>query len=1016
MLPTIITPQRENCNCSTKGAWSDHIDADPDYQGIESRLGHDTEYRSDINTPIKMISNQLVSMRDTDILTPDNPETLFLEHPNFKTFQDAGYSPIEESWDSMFLGSWVYGAEKEVWDSAFLYKNLPSWDFTTVMYHAEPDVWGMFQDPSHQNWVAQQLGRPTGKLSFVKRNKSGIKEYAERLPTPLVVWFKGQKYRLTMTIWDLVKLGAPGKGFKGLLETFAIATDDKGKMDEWKKRMDEAYLNPEIHQTFVEYAVGDVRPLPQVIKGRLDMEAKISESICGKAIETKGVKPHLGNGAFNMKMIAQKIEVEAGIHAPWSKWSIGTPGKERPGKIDDVAKLGGFEYHQKHGRQSLRYKVATTAGGMARNMNPSRPVVTGALVDNDGKGMYAGIMNETPYCFGIPSYWGMSQDPKKASVTLGDWLRKNQRDFESRTLVLSGSTTEDLSFSQTLILSKIIGSSADVEAEVSYLNRVFESGSDADDKVILLTKQIINGIFTLDLLEVFKAGCSSREWKELLSKVRVEAFVGYRKRNKLNTWEEMNDQYSKSPSHVYEVENPNGGTKIVDDRPKGWIAIPLSEVSGRLNDLRNIAKCDRDRYTSMLSEGSLTGEEIEAAKLQVAIQESMQQNYKVMANSVFGATCSSILKMASLVAAHNITGAGRAWVWAHAISNSAALAVTDGGYCPLNEYRFVGSRNPSMNTLSLLVRSENLSSTYRNEIRIAPLGDLGNWKAEHVGYQGEGKDRTNITRLTNNLLDIEGYEENWDDLNQLNYEHMVNFWTRLGGKEGCPKVITDTRHAAKDVFVGAVSQSQVNYMLIPADPDTKPKVKARGHRVKMDAHSTVMGEKGSDLPFIVDAMHRIWRGERIPAYPPQYRPQMIKADQWSTMLDSSVDNVVKELSLLPGCTIHKRSWFRPLSLSAFQFQNLDQFTAWSNLHERTKSKKGYGLELLFTDEDGAVDYFKMVKEIQEKIDLGYMSFHSKSPNSPKTSKILNAKPDHPYNHQNPDDTMDIEDEPEDIYD
>jgi hypothetical protein len=76
----------------------------------------------------------------------------------------------------------------------------------------------------------------------------------------------------------------------------------------------------------------------------------------------------------------------------------------------------------------------------------------------------------------------------------------------------------------------------------------------------------------------------------------------------------------------------------------------------------------------------------------------------------------------------------------------------------------------------------------------------------------------------------------------------------------------------------------------------------------------------------------------------------------------------------PGCTVENAALLRELSLSQFTFKTHDQYKAWSKEADNLRRHYGQSYEMFFVDDEGYLDYQRLVNEIDAAIRAGKMSF------------------------------------------
>ena len=954
-----------------------------EYEGLYLPAFNDSEYYSPMGEAIQPICYQSISLLGGG--------GHFLEHP---TLGDG----LEPTWSGV-SACWHLAGVDEDWDETVL--NLPPKKrpetilIDTAFYHAPPDVWSALATPEQWEWITRRCNTKLGGLYLAEGG--GI------LRTPILWEMDGKEYQVLLNLRDIKKLGPAGKGFKGLLKLTGCPVEAKGLMDNHIQDMRVPYRDPELHGLMKEYALGDVQYGPHIIQTMDEMKREMYTLVTGGLEFYNGSTAELdsgrvlnfpppGNGSMNHRMfkaLAYKRFREApGPEVlPWENFSRvdSNTGKETPWELDDMAKRSGFKaLLRAAGEQdTFRYKLALTAGGLAKNMEPTRTLIEGVVVDDDGGGMYAGIMRRLFKPIGLPTIWANASSGTRKRKTLGAFIKEYPQDIGQRTWYAIICTTGRLSFDQDVIQSKILdvsGKRDGGEASKGLADKL--KGDGLQDSVVLLTREIVNGVLTAGTLEALRLGSSQREWKELCEKVEIQASVMFLDATRCDSPEEMKERIFNDPGGIVEwVDKKTGDTHHMDKRNKAWWPQPLADVTEVLSNGR------KDAQKALKAPGISPDEAARLNTLQSALKEQV--------NSCFGSMSSDIWDLGSAVTAHNITGEGRAWGWYFQKAMLAQGVITDGHFGDINQVDYRGERGLSLNTLANLTRPGNaVKNAFNTQVKQGPLLGPGEWVVEGTGRTVTDDDGEHqVSRLLKGgELFEEGWEGEWPKLSKALHEHMMEFW---GGRDVCPVVVRETVHKIKDVYAKGASHGQVNYLLENADGAQK--IKARGHKTrKGDAfHSYDSKAKGNDGSHMVDMLQTIAKGEGIPAYRPQYRSQMLNHSEWYGRDGASVaGNVAK--GVYPGASVAKRTWVRPLSLSTFKWQSLEQYRGWTSQHDRAKVEKGYGLEAFYLGADGMVNYADMVQDIQSRIDQGQMGYLGPT-KGPEFKNVMKTKPNHPHN-------------------
>jgi hypothetical protein len=651
------------------------------------------------------------------------------------------------------------------------------------------------------------------------------------------------------------------------------------------------------------------------------MEASITMAIAGSPMETPY---HMGNGSFNIHMWEHIIQDWAKGSEPWTEWP--------KGKMRDMLKFGSAKYLSGE-TKTHKHKLAYTGGGACRNMIPHIPTVDGVIADDDGSGMYVSIMRSMNAPIGIPTTWGKTIGGEQM-FTLQSFQTRFKEELVDRMWVAIVNTIEPLDHKQSLIQSK----------------------SDDGCDVMLLTQEIRNGVITSDILEAYEAAARKSELIDLKNKCEVIAYAVYKRSDYRETFAEMKRDYKgSSPCIVHSTESET----LFQNLPKAWTILPLELIAGPYQTLRREKQRERDDATNPIIKREFN---------------TQQERLKEAGNSVYGGFTSDKFEASNVVVSHNITAAGRAWVWSCGIPLAFKLNITDGGPCNLNEVLYQNKqRMTSMETLTLAHRPDSISRGLRNcKALVGPLGGH-RWDISYDDATGE-------TIIQSEGISIRGCKDNWSELNAILKQHCIDFWG-----ERCPSIVKQIDHAVKDVYTSLSIQGQASYLL--AKPNGGFKIKARGHEGSKP-YSSVIGIDGDEKPNIHELFHYLNKGLPIPPFKPQYKPAMLKSGSWK-------GSAYQSQGILPCSTVQYTTWLRPLSPSMFQYTTMNQYVAWTNLHNRLKIKTGWGLESFKVSEDGwLMDYPGMVREYQSLIDDGN---YSPTDTSSTGRRIrVHESPMHPY--------------------
>nr|AYO28744.1 hypothetical protein [Neotessella volvocina]AYO28767.1 hypothetical protein [Neotessella volvocina] len=291
-------------------------------------------------------------------------------------------------------------------------------------------------------------------------------------------------------------------------------------------------------------------------------------------------------------------------------------------------------------------------------------------------------------CYGTalesPTVLAYTSEQKK--TTLGVFLEKYEHELIDGfySILISGK----LSFAQNLLYSKIVKNDL-FHMRINKILNHYESSNTMDVEnndlmtdLVLLTHEIINGIITADVLKVLRKICSSQEWSDFKN-MEVVSAVFYKKsdfESDLDTFFKKIDMKNAKNAYRYNSKNQS----IDDSRTRAWFSIPLKDFVGPLiNERKNLKKLYKETLNSSYN--------------------SMQENYKLIINTLYGVLASPYFEIGNTVLANNITARARVNIWLLSRSLKGIQCITDGfQYCVREVFQWKKPpiRKPGLEILS----------------------------------------------------------------------------------------------------------------------------------------------------------------------------------------------------------------------------------------------------------------------------------------------------------------------------
>jgi hypothetical protein len=611
-----------------------------------------------------------------------------------------------------------------------------------------------------------------------------------------------------------------------------------------------------------------------------------------------------------------------------------------PYKLPDLLKFASVKYLA--GKTSTtKAMLAIVNGGLAKNLSPIEIVLDGFIADWDQSGAYAACQQAIDYCIGIPHTYGLHENSKLQTFTLGKFLNKYGSELLQRKWVIS--VSGNLNHNQTLVPSKIV-------TEIQINNYAENDTAKIPGDFCLLGNEVVNGIITSDIINILVNLCNQREIKAWMD-LKVVAAAWYPKSHQCHSLEEWNEKIGTCDNSLEEVTKKDGTTYIKDTRSKHWYSMPLSlildpwiEARSKYKDLAKQAKKAGDKVT----EGYYNG---------------LQSSMKLGNNTNYGVQASPVFEVGNVVTANNITALCRAVVWTAAMAVNAKQVITDGGAYEPNNVRLVGKKDRiGMNTLCLEHFDRNLLP--KNDKGQFNYGSMGGkpWHGfKHIsGSVSQENERVDYYHGDEK---IESIFESHKYLDDEYTKHVKQFWLELTETElECHEIL---KSAHKHVYPRVTFHSQTNYSFTTFSGEQK--IKARGHQLNKE-HNNLTDDEQDTAPykkFITDLGNN---PKSVPLPKPCTIPTILKINAYNNMGKKSDKSMYWDLDA--GDSIDKSVFVRPISLSMFLFKTWAQREAWYKRVDRLKFKHGWGLEQYFLNDDGTLNYEEAVKRIHEAISSG----------------------------------------------
>jgi hypothetical protein len=546
------------------------------------------------------------------------------------------------------------------------------------------DVRNLFKDDDfYRRHVARYLTRE----SRTRFDNSGSGTIS--LPIVVKTW-DGVKRLVTMEIVDISSMQDKTSGLFGTAANVGINMDSKTVIstDEKSKMLT---VMRERTLDFVDYAMGDVRfdddgvqksLLHEIEKRTREFYSNIANS---NGINLRPDEVALTVGSTVAKILTKFLKGMVGFDA--------FVGDRENMKWDSLIGLGSpqgiLDYSTLVKDKGLGTYGLMVDGGRAVSASQQN-VFEGVLIDIDISGCYGnGLMNQV-YPVGKPTI------VNEKNLTLRACLKKYEKELVPGLWTMRISTTEKLTFEQSLILSKMEGRFLCWEnSSVAKDEGVDRDGDErvADTSMVLTRREIKHGLLNHDILQVIKSVGNQRELREILDNCIVESLIFYPKSCEVKSLRD--DMFENTPSTV---KIDRRGNLVTVANKHSWIGISLKDFIEPLS----IERKKHPKKTPM----------------NTFIKLIINTTYGVIASQYF---FTEVMGCSNVVVGNNITARARALAYLMEAGLGTKMSITDGGVLDYNKVPHWVGRYVSLHNVSRMFFGE---CCYRDKQQLRTLLSL----------------------------------------------------------------------------------------------------------------------------------------------------------------------------------------------------------------------------------------------------------------------------------------------------
>lgn len=755
-----------------------------------------------------------------------------------------------------------------------------------------------------------KLGLDTNNIRHDKRLNT---DWSKPVATSLVMHIADinnvfHPYHLRFYFIDLAAIHG-NKGYKGVCENVGIDVSKKNLMDEYKTHMLDGLIK--YPNEFVEYSNADLN-LYEILVAYSDMMKKVYEEL---DVIDYYILPKLTIGATVADLLAARIFKWRGLSAE-TYHSKNKKSLVRKKILKELMGEASSDYLRTQLVGSYLYLQGKIHGGRCHNNNPLNRLNEDAIADYDIAGAYSSVMQNIPFFIGnLFSYDGV-----KKKITLGEFLRCHEHDFDDDHYTIYVSTDELLEYEQDFLVSwhsigklgkdKVSFNNSDGKKEfipvIDYQNgdcRIFKN-------------EVINTPITSDTVKWIRS-LSKKARDDLMNKLIVKSAMGYKRSGK----------------------------------GKDWFSVNLGEL------LITPLKEKRAQYKRLYKE---TNE---------SRYNSMQELFKLIMNTAYGVLCSRFFVTSNVIVANQITQKIRLGMYLMEKGLNLYGSITDGCIGSLNHVVYP--------KFDYKINLDKMVSIYKNDKRQCDrelairLGALDNAKHIDLTWYDKNGDKVFTPILTVEYTDktvtINGYNEVKAWIDDKSWNHLKMLFPDFSYLFDFLKIET------KDVYDSAIYHGAANYYLVNPNHDGKAKTAMRGYTGKKNVAIGIEYDEStqsfirlndyddSSIPevFLKELANPIVKKTA----------NFIKTKILKTK-DYRLKNYAKRSELICGDEIVETGLPNYCSLSQYTFKTLAQYKKWKESFTRQRNHFTESFEPFFTNDNGELDYDLMVKTLDGLINDG----------------------------------------------
>jgi len=864
------------------------------------------------------------------------------------------------------------------------FKKYPTCTFKLYAYFLLADLPKIFQ-----NELLIDLKEAFKNKRITQERRLKTNGYCQQWHTFRLININGIDYRL---VFDLVDLGSiqGAISLNTLLENLGMDTSNKNLLDDLKDNMLLAMI--ERPEDFKKYALGDLIVYEAYIKHNDSFKQIYKENnIINYFTETKLTIGATAND-FQQNMLLKELDLKIPNTENIDKLKYFTI----PASSGNLKKIINSKERRKEETFLKKQIISKVRGGRCYNNRLEINTISTefTLADIDITGAYSTIASTQFYYFGCP----VIQKFVKHKVTLRKFLKYYEKKYLiKRGFVLAIETKNNLNIEQDLIPSwndlRFIREKVLNEQETIFSIDLQNTSTS------IYTKELINSTITWDELNIIRSEWNKKQIDDFLDNVYMISALYYPKNFECKTREEL-------------VKNKEVHKRFTD-------AMPYSVIDNEDDDYNhywyknNFGKLIIDKIIQKRAENK-------------KINPTLAYFYKLLANTLYGVNVSRHFETSNILLAANITAMCRCGMYLTEKALNIYQTITDGGICELNEVINLMSKkiDSSLFVRAYQMRNQDLSQNHK--WKNTPITENGKriLFKKGKGWLIDGEYYGNIDRdiyvklskqhqqyikiygenhkLTKQKeIEIKPFEEEikklFNKLNKLVINHIKKIFPNndLFNGEFEKVKVDENGLAIKDINNNYIYEKVIgifnfeiknlcNSVSFHGSADYMYKnlkeeitTKMRGYDVKPNIVAWKLenneliydidyyNEKPPIQRFLEDLQNRP-ESVRIPL--PFIKTSILKPAQFS----KEFNKTFQYSNLKPGDDFMEIVRI-PILTMRFKFQSLKQHKNWLKYYNALKRKYCLSFEIYYINNDGTINYKKMMYEIDKYISEGVIN-------------------------------------------